>query len=74
MEFLFHARDPNVGDVLLILNACTVACCSIPVFPGPVVNLSPTKIDQLPIINKEDQLLPALLEKLASIKDELSQP
>lgn len=63
VEFVFFLNDQDV-DILLILNACYAACCSRPVFSGPVVSVSPGQIDDLTV--PEGHMLEALRDKLRS--------
>ena len=52
-EFCFYSREPD-GDILLLLNACHAECCSQPPFDGPVMIVSPDRVDGWP--TERDQL------------------
>jgi len=51
-------------DVLLVLNACPVACATRPPFSGPVIVATPTDVDSWPV--SPSQLIPELERKLRS--------
>lgn len=57
-----YASAPETWDLLLILNACPVACAGRPAFDGPVMVVSPVAIDGWQV--ESERLLEELAERL----------
>lgn len=64
-EFLFLASGAAQADVLLVLNACQVACAAVPPFSGRVIVVTPLEVDYWPV--PQEHLLREVIRKLAVV-------
>ncbi len=65
MTFVFFSVESEC-DILLILNACHVACAARPVFRGPVVVVTPDTINNWHV--EEENLIREILKLINEFK------
>ncbi|SMC37913.1 hypothetical protein [Papillibacter cinnamivorans] len=66
IEFAYASASEK-WDLLLILNACPVACAGRPVFDGPVITVSPVAVDGWPV--EPENLLEELAKRLKNAEN-----
>lgn len=61
IEFSFYVREQG-QDLLLVMHACDAQCALVPEFDGPVIQVSPYRIDNWTY--PEDEFVKTLAEKI----------